>query len=284
MSTTTTTTNVQNTNVCAPTSYRFPLLFLSQLSIIERQQNLLLDLTEQNRDLGEHEQELIFQNDRLRRQRNELYDENDLIRRQRNELCAENDLLYRQRSEVTCENDLIRRQWNEVSAENDLIRHQLNDITRKHDALACRLASRVAGSAAATAQAEQAPSLEEIDPKLHASICKAREVVENAHRNEDEEVALRSRAHAANVSSAPITSEVSPTLSAVLTASVAVEDDDSPAAKASALLASEETPATASMTPPVTAPDACRAGVHKGPRGAVGKAKRAGVRGCSNVR
>ena len=257
---------------------------MSQLSIIKWQRDRLRDLTEENRDLGEHEQEVSFENDLLRRQRNEVCAENDLLRRQRNELCAENDLIRRQKNEVIAENDLFRRQWNEVSAENDLLRRQLKDINRKYDALACRHASRVAGSVAATAQAEQASSFEKMDAKLHASIYKAREGVENARRNQAEKSTLRSCEHDANVSSALITSEASPTLSAALPSSVTVEDEDSPAARASARLARDGTPATASMTPPGTAPAASSAGAPKGPRGAVDKKKREGGRGSSNAK
>lgn len=232
---------IRSINAYAPTFARFPLLFLSQLSMIERQRNFLRDFVDTNQKLCQHAQT------------------------------------------VDLENDLLRRQLNESNTEKALLRRQLNDITCKYEHLASMLGYCVAGSASTTAQAEEAPTFEAVQAKLHALSFSAQEAVESVPRQRVEDGALRSREHGASVSSQPITRDTS-AVPSVLASSVVLQGADSPAARASALVAQEGTAPTTSMTPPVSTPAALGVDTPTESRGEIGTTNRAGGRGSSNVR
>lgn len=232
---------IRSTHTYAPTFARFPLLFLSQLSMIERQRNFLWDYRDTNQKLRQHAQT------------------------------------------SSLENDLLRRQLNESNTEKALLRRQLDDMTRKYEHIVSMLEHCVDGSANVTAQAEEAPTFEAVQAKLHALIFRAQEAVESVPRHRVEDGALRSRDHGARVSSPPTTRDTS-AVPSVLASSVVLQGADSPAARASAFLAQEGTAPTTSMTPPVSTPAALGVGTPTESRGEVGTRNRTGGRGSSNVR
>lgn len=146
-----------------------------------------------------------------------------------------------------------------LEKDNERLRRQRIELSLKNDELASKLAYFLAragsapSTATATTQTPQAPARRSVHAELDTSKTRGgRPIVENARRHRTEQGPRRSRQHDANVSFTPIARENSPTLSAILGPSARAEGKESPAARASALLARGGTPSTRSMTPPVS--------------------------------
>lgn len=180
---------------------------------------------------------------------------------------------------------------------NSLLRRQRDDIQRKYDRLEANYDTLVASARSATATAtprpQQAPTRETANLRLQRAMVSGSPIIENARHNPAEESALRSHEHDANVSSPLIARKNSP-MPLVSAFSALAQDEESPAAGAAALLARQGTPATRSLTPPVSKP-AClaqtpaaypadfREGALEDPRVVVDKRRSSG-RGISDVR